>query len=82
MTSTFLLNHIGLVWVTKSQTGCGDGFCLGYRMTQHSTNVGYVGITCIVTLFEKLCEILVVESAPELNFLMRNGVPKIGVDPV
>ena len=26
-------------------------------------------------------EILVVESAPELNFLMRNGVPKIGVDP-
>ena len=48
---------------------------------QHSTNVGYVGITCLVTLFEKLCEILAVESAPELNFLMRNGVPKIGVDP-
>ena len=49
--------------------------------TQYSTNVGYVGITCIVTLFEKFCEIFVVESAPELNLSMRNGVPKIGVDP-
>ena len=29
----------------------------------------------------EMCEILVVESAPELIFLMRNGVPKIGVDP-
>ena len=47
---------------------------------QHSTNVGYVGITWIVTLM-RVCEILVVESAPELNFSMRNGVPKIGVDP-
>ena len=48
----------------------------------HSTQqIGYVGMTCIVTLFEKFCEILVVEPAPELNFLMRNGVPKIGVDP-
>ena len=26
-------------------------------------------------------EIFMVESALELNFLMRNGVPKIGVDP-
>ena len=44
----------------------------------HSTNVGYVGIECLVSL---ICEIMVEESAMELNFSMRNGVPKIGVDP-
>ena len=58
---------MGSAWVTES--------------AQHSTNVGYVGISCIVTLFEKFYEILVVETAPEFNFLMRNGVPNIGVDP-
>ena len=46
-----LLNCIGLVWVTKSQTGCQDGFCLGHRMCTALNNVGYVGMTCIVTLF-------------------------------
>ena len=30
----------------------------------------------------EFCEILAVESAPELNFLMRNGVPKIGATKV
>ena len=82
MTSTILLNHIGLVWVTNLKLAVGMGSAWVTEYTQHSTNVGYVGITCIVTLFEKLREILVVESAPELNFSMRNGVPKIGVDPV
>ena len=29
--STILLDCVGLVWVMKSQTGCGDGFCSGHR---------------------------------------------------
>ena len=48
---------------------------------KHSTNVVYVVIIWILTVFWEICDTLVVKSAPELNFLMRNGVPKLGVDP-
>ena len=79
---TILLTCINMVWLMISQTGCGDGFCSGHRM--HTTlNKHRVCRNNVDSYFylRILCEILVVKSAPELNFLMRNGVPKLGVDP-
>ena len=79
LSSTILLDCIGLVWVTKSQTGCGGGFCSGHRM---HTELNKCRVCWNNSHFIwEICEILLVKSVPDFNVLMRNGVPKIGVDP-
>ena len=80
-TSTILLNCIGLVWVMKSHTGCGEGFCSGHRMLTALNKCRACWNNVYSYFIREICEILDVESAPELNFLMTNRVPKIGVDP-
>ena len=54
------------------------GFCLGHRM-HTALNKCRVCWNSMYSYF--ICEILVVESALELNFSMKNGVPKIGIGP-